>query len=236
MGTVADGKRADEGVHFHFLPKDPSRDVEAVRAIRAFHGATEFPRPDGLDVLIDHHRGKEQSAEAYNPAVWVQALDGVFTADFVRAALEPPDATTPVLNPDRVAVDRAGLVTAVTGADFDGDESLLAAWLLVQAWGNGTRSQYGRQNTARAAAHREQLLKNLRATATILREAHDVASTEDAYRAWVGRIGINESFFTKWFAFAGIKPGRPWQPLILDRSVWRTLNPCLAPASVEARN
>lgn len=224
MDAMAENARPAQGVHFHFFPKDPSGDAEVVRAIRAFHGVPEFPRPAGLEELVDYYAGKEQSPEAYNPDVWVEALDGVLPKSFVRAALERRDVTTRLLDPDRVAVDRAGLVAAVTGADFDDDESVLAAWLLIQAWGNGTRSRWGRQNTARAAAHRDQLLTNLRATAMILRQAHDVAATEDAYRAWVGRIGMNESFVTKWFAFAGIKPGRAWQPLILDRSVWRTLN------------
>lgn len=110
------------------------------------------------------------------------------------------------------------------GTDLDDDGELLSAWLLVQAWGNGISSRFGRLNTAKALGHREQLLTNLRTTATILREAQDTAEIERAYRAWQGRIGISESFFTKWFAFAGVRPGRSWQPLILDARVRRTLS------------
>jgi len=222
MRNVGDIQHADEGTH-RCCPSDENA-ARLAGAPRVSHGVCRFPRPAGLDALVEHYAGKERPAASYDPQAWVEALDGVLAESFVRRALERPDVTTRLAGPDRIAVDRAGLVAAVAGADFDDDESLLAVWLLVQAWGNSTRAQHGRQNIARAAAHRDQLLTNLRATATILREAHEVASTEDAYRSWAGRIGIKESFFTQWFAVAGIKPGRSWQPLTLDRSVWRTLN------------
>lgn len=151
----------------------------------------------------------------------------------MREALEHPEWTT-ALGPGRNATDRPRVSAAVRSADFDDDDELLSAWLLVQAWGNGLRSHHGRGNTAAALGHREQLLANLRTTASLLRESSSTESTAAAYRAWRTGIGINESFFTKWFAFAGVRAGRAWQPLILDQRVWRTLNKTLALSMREA--
>ena len=39
--------------------------------------------------------------------------------------------------------------------------------------------------------------------------------------------GVDRSLFTKWFAFAGVVADRPWQPLILDDRVTKTLNDTL---------
>ncbi len=183
----------------------------------------KYPRPSELDRLIDSYEGREQGAQSYNPNVWVTALAEVVDEDFVRGALQRADATTE-LRPDRFGVDRTRLAKVVAGTDLDDDDELLSAWLLVQAWGNGLRSQFGRLNTAKALGHREQLVANLRTTATLLREAHDLADIEKGYRAWHGRIGISEAFFTKWFAFAGVRTGRQWQPLMLDARVRRMLS------------
>jgi hypothetical protein len=49
---------------------------------------------------------------------------------------------------------------------------------------------------------------------------------EHAYQAWAV-VGVRRSFFTKWFRFAGRRPSRDWQPLILDDRVLKTLNHCL---------
>ncbi len=181
-----------------------------------------YPRPRELDRLIDNYEGREQGEQLYNPNVWVSALADVLDEDFVRGALQRPTATTERRS-DRFAIDRQRLAKAVASADLDNDAELLSAWLLVQAWGNGVSSRFGRLNTAKALGNREQLTTNLRTTATILREAQDTAEVEKAYCAWQGRIGISEAFFTKWFAFAGARPGRAWQPLILDARVRRTL-------------
>lgn len=181
-----------------------------------------YPRPSELDRLIDSYEGREQGTQSYNPNVWVAALADVVDEDFVRRALQRRDVTTE-LRPDRFGVDRERLAKVVAGTDLDDDGELLSAWLLVQAWGNGVSSRFGRLNTAKAVGHREQLLTNLRTTTAILREAQEPVEIEKAYRAWQGRIGISEAFFTKWFAFAGVRAGREWQPLILDARVRRTL-------------
>lgn len=181
-----------------------------------------YPRPSELDRLIGSYEGRGQGEQSYNPNVWVAALAEIVDEDFVRDALQRADATTE-FRPDRFAVDRERLAKVVSGADLDDEDELLSAWLLVQAWGNGVSSRFGRLNTAKALGHREQLLTNLRTTAMLLREARDPVEIEKAYRTWRGRIGISEAFFTKWFAFAGVRLGREWQPLILDARVRRTL-------------
>lgn len=190
-------------------------------------------RPADLERLVDHYRDRAPGAEQYNPDVWVAALARVADERLVRGALEHPAWTT-ALGTSRNATDRTRVAAAVRSVDFGDDDELLSAWLLVQAWGNGLRSHHGRRNTAAALSHRDQLLANLRTTASILRESPGTESTAAAYRAWRTGIGINESFFTKWFAFAGVRPGRVWQPLILDRRVWRTLNKTLALRMSEA--
>jgi hypothetical protein len=109
------------------------------------------------------------------------------------------------------------------GTDLADDTALLRAFLLVQAWGAGVTGTRTIRHTATAFAHRERLVDALRTSAERLRHADETAELAEAYERW-RCPGVGPSFFTKWFAYAGRRDGRDWQPLILDDRVYRALN------------
>jgi hypothetical protein len=184
---------------------------------------TRYPAPPALAPLLLSREGQDQTPVEYDPDRWARRLHGIVSEEFVRAALEREDATTSV-GPGRRSVTRGSINALADAVDLADDDQLLSLWLLVVAWGNGTRSQRGFQNAANALERSEVLVDNLRRTATILRAAEDTSELAEAHRAWRTGFYVRESFFSKWFAFAGRRDGRDWQPLILDENVWHTLN------------
>lgn len=111
---------------------------------------------------------------------------------------------------------------------FDDDESVVAAFVLVMAWGSGTSNPRSLRNTRSALSDATRAATALRDSASALKAATEI---ETAQLAQVHRgfslPGIQEAFFTKWFRFAGVNPERSWQPLILDSRVRATLNKTL---------
>lgn len=184
---------------------------------------TRYPAPPALAPLLESRDGKNQGPVEYDPDRWARRLHGIVSDDLVRAALEREDVTTSV-RPGRRTVTRGSINDLADAVDLADDDQVLSLWLLVLAWGNGTRSQRGFQNAANALERSEVLLDNLRRTATILRAAEDTSELAVAHRAWRTGFYVRESFFSKWFAFAGRRDGRGWQPLVLDENVWHTLN------------
>jgi len=92
------------------------------------------------------------------------------------------------------------------------------------AWGSGTSAPRSYRNLAAAVAD-PRLVPVLRDTLQLCRE-DGMDALGEAYTRW--RVnGIQRSYFTKWFAFAGRQEGRAWQPLILDDRVLATLSETL---------
>src|SRR5690606_33682156 len=108
-------------------------------------------------------------------------------------------------------------------ADLDDENSLLRAFLMVQAWGAGTTGSRTILHTKSAFADRKNLLDSLRSTTELLRGSDDSDALAEAHTRW-HCAGVGQAFFTKWFTFAGVRDGRDWQPLILDARVLRSLN------------
>nr|WP_236745963.1 hypothetical protein [Mycobacteroides abscessus] len=109
--------------------------------------------------------------------------------------------------------------------DLTDDDAVIAAFVLVMAWGSGTSNSRSLRNTRRALIDVSTAASVLRESATALRAVEQVTDPiiADTHRQFV-LPGIGEAFFTKWFAFAGYVTGRQWQPLILDSRVRRTLH------------
>ncbi|MFD2025069.1 hypothetical protein [Promicromonospora aerolata] len=162
----------------------------------------------------------------FNPDRWVHELQDVLTEDFIRLALESDDTTTLVGLGQR-SVTRHTINWLADSTDLTDDDQVLSLWLLVLAWGNGKQSRWGFQNAAKSLAQPGALLDNLRQTSAILRAAANTSELATAYRAWRPGLSVGESFFSKWFTFAGRQDGRNWQPLILDENIWNTLNQTL---------
>jgi hypothetical protein len=128
---------------------------------------------------------------------------------------------------DRV-VDRDAVVGACSTLDLANDEAVVSAFVLVMAWGSGTRNSRSLRNTRSALQNPGGAASVLRESAEGLRAAERINSSEllEAHRRF-SVPGVGEPFFTKWFAFAGIRVNRDWQPLILDRRVRNTLHKTL---------
>ena len=127
-------------------------------------------------------------------------------------------------------MDRAfdAVADACLRLDLDDDEAVVATFVLVMAWGSGTSNSRSLRYTRSALQNVTDAARTLRNAAEALRV---VAETDSEGLAAAHRgfslPGVQEAFFTKWFSFAGVKPERRWQPLILDSRVRRTLNETL---------
>ena len=187
---------------------------------------TRYPAPPALTRLLGLWDDQEQRPVTFDPHRWASKLQSVLSEDVVRLALENDDTTT-LVGPGRRSVTRQTINRLADAVDLTDDDQILSLWLLVLAWGNGTQTQWGYQNAANALVRSDVLLDNLRQTAAILRTAEDTDGLAAAYSAWRQGFYVSESFFSKWFAFAGRQVGRSWQPLILDENVWKTLDDTL---------
>lgn len=191
--------------------------------------ARMYPTPPRLRDLVALYDGDASDGEVrFRPSTWESMLGSAPAAMLALRALRDDPATHDSVHVvgDRVVI-RAHLEAELDALDVDeesADEALLRAFLLVQAWGIGL-SGGGRAiaNTRRAFEHRDHLVASLRRTAQTLRSSGDEVLLVTAHNQWAAE-GVRQSFFTKWFAFAGRRAGRAWQPLILDRRVYATLN------------
>jgi len=184
-----------------------------------------YPLPPALSDLVAARVDDEPTAVRFRPRTWDSTLADVEPA--IRSVLRDDAITRPSVRVDGDRVADRGAVLRVAGStDLTDAADLLRAFLLVQAWGAGTRGGRTLRHTATAFAHRDQLVTALRTSAERLRGAGDTSALAGAYRYW-SCPGVGLSFFTKWFAFAGRRETRGWQPLILDERVYRSLNSSL---------
>lgn len=184
-----------------------------------------FEVPPALAGLVDAHVTEPQKPVLIRPRSWRSALLDVEQS--VLAVLDDDAVSRPSQSTagDRL-VDREGVHGLLDRTDLADEVSLLRGFLAVQAWGAGVTGTRTLRHTARAFAHREQLLSALRTSAERLRDANGTGVLAEAYDGW-RCPGVGPSFFTKWFAYAGRRAGRDWQPLILDDRVYRPLKTTL---------
>jgi hypothetical protein len=184
-----------------------------------------YPVPPALSGLVDAHVDEPQKPVLIRPRSWRSALPDVEPG--VVAVLDDDAVSRPSESgPGDRLVDREGVGDLLDRADLADEVSLLRAFLAVQAWGAGTTGTRTLRHTARAFALRELVGSALRTSAERLRDADGTAALAEAYGGW-RCPGVGPSFFTKWFAYAGRRAGRVWQPLILDDRVYRALNTTL---------
>lgn len=175
----------------------------------------------------------KQGAAVYDPERWARTLSDHVDPALLAEALKDDKISQPGRR-TYWTVDRAAIYRRASNTDFTSENDVLRLFWLVTAWGNGTKSARGFLNTKLAFANDPQIAAHLSCAATALQRS---SSTEDLDRAcltWQVKH-IAESFYTKWFAFAGTQPGRAWQPLILDKNVRSILTNTLhAPLSAIA--
>jgi hypothetical protein len=190
-----------------------------------------FAVPAKLPNLVDKYVGKTAQPVRFRLPSWKAAL-----ADLPgrpTRLLSDPAITTEPTNErfrnlgDRV-VTRDAVINACNSTDIADDHAIVAAFVLVMAWGSGTSNSRSLRNTRKALQDLPVAATALRESATALRSVQHVddSAIADAHRRFA-LAGIGEAFFTKWFAFAGFVPERDWQPLILDSRVRATLHKTL---------
>lgn len=191
-----------------------------------------FALPPALPTLVEQYAGRRPSPVRFRPPSWEAALADV-PGTPTHLLSDPTFTTEPAKQPYRAQGDR--LVTTEVVADvcrtldLTDDNAVVAAFVLVMAWGSGTSNPRSLRNTRSALQNVSGAARMLRDSAKALRAIADI-DTDDlaAVHREFSLPGVQEPFFTKWFSFAGIKPERPWQPLILDSRVRATLNRTIA--------
>nr|WP_199344560.1 hypothetical protein [Mycobacteroides chelonae] len=178
--------------------------------------------------LAKHYSGSAPSAVRFRLPSWKSALAEVL-GEPTRLLSDPLVTTDSTADTRRAVGDRVvtrdAVINACSAVDLDDDNAVIAAFVLVMAWGSGTSNSRSLRNTRKALVDVSAAVNVLRESAAALRTVEQITDPviADTHRQFV-LSGIGEAFYTKWFAFAGYVPGRQWQPLILDSRVRRTLH------------
>lgn len=190
-----------------------------------------FGMPPKLPGLVLHNAGAQPAPVRFRLPSWEAALAEV--SGKPTRFLSDPGITSRSAQQqfaaygDRV-VSREAVIDTCESIDMADDEAVLAAFVLVMAWGSGTSNSRSLRNTRKALQDTKAAAAALRNSATSLRSIQhlDDPVIADAHRSFC-LPGVGEAFFTKWFAFAGFVRERDWQPLILDSRVRATLHDTL---------
>ncbi|WP_237082874.1 hypothetical protein [Mycobacteroides abscessus] len=190
-----------------------------------------FSIPVLLPALAESYSGSAPPAVRFRLPSWKSALAEV-PGEPTRLLSDPLVTTDSTSDTHRAVGDRVvtreSVIDACSAVDLADDNAVIAAFVLVMAWGSGTSNSRSLRNTRKALVDVSAAASVLRESAAALRAAQQITDPviADTHRQFV-LPGIGEAFFTKWFAFAGYVPSREWQPLILDSRVRRTLHDTL---------
>ncbi|RIS81919.1 hypothetical protein D2E44_14875 [Mycobacteroides abscessus] len=192
---------------------------------------SRFSIPVLLPALAERYSSSTPSAVRFRLPSWKAALSEV-SGEPTRLLSDPSVTTDSTADTRRAVSDRVvtrdAVINACSAMDLTADNAVIAAFVLVMAWGSGTSNSRSLRNTRKALVDVSAAASVLRESAAALRAAEQITDPviADTHRQFV-LPGIGEAFFTKWFAFAGYVHGRQWQPLILDSRVRRTLHDTL---------
>lgn len=190
-----------------------------------------FKPPPALPALVAAYEAQNPNPVRFRASSWEMALANV-PGKPTRLLCDPAITGESAVPRYRALGDRIVTADAVTRVcrklDLTDDESVVAAFVLVMAWGSGTSNPRSLRYTPLALENIPRAANVLRDSAVALREVAEMDSGElaEVHRGFK-LPGIQQPFFTKWFRFAGLEPKRSWQPLILDRRVRNTLNKTL---------
>lgn len=192
---------------------------------------SRFTMPTKLPALVERYADKTPPSVRFRLPSWEKALDGV--PGRPTKLLSDPAFTSASTTKDHRelgdrVVKRDAVVEACTSAGLTSTDAIVAAYVLVMAWGSGTSNSRSLRNTRKSLQDVSAAGAMLRDSAAALRHAEEVLDPAVlAVHRQFSLPGVGEAFFTKWFTFAGYVPGRAWQPLILDRRVRATLHKTL---------
>jgi hypothetical protein len=101
-------------------------------------------------------------------------------------------------------VARGSIIDACAALNLADDQAVIAAFVLVMAWGSGTSNSRSLRNTKKSLKDLSAAVTALRESAVALRRIENVTdpATIEVHRRF-SLPGAGEAFFTKWFAFAG---------------------------------
>jgi hypothetical protein len=116
---------------------------------------------------------------------------------------------------DDRTVSRSMLQAHLATLDLDDVPSVLSSFVLVVAWGSGTTNTRSLRYTPLALTNPGLAAAELVGAVTALRRDGDLAGAYTRFQL----PGVGQSFATRWFALAGRREDRDWQPLVLDARV-----------------
>jgi hypothetical protein len=187
-----------------------------------------FTVPALLPALVDVYSARNPEPVRFRTPSWDLALADV-AGEPTRLLSDTTITSEPTNQRHRSTGDRIVAPEAVAEVcrtiDLSDNGAVVAAFVLVMAWGSGT-------SNSRSLRYTRSALQDVKAAASVLCESASavraVAEIDSDDLAAIHRRfslpGVREPFFTKWFSFAGANLERAWQPLILDSRVRKTLN------------
>jgi hypothetical protein len=180
-------------------------------------GDTQIPMPDELRFRAVRAEEVPEQRVRFRPESWERALAFVPEA---CALLRDPFLTEEAegYNGDR-STSRRVLEAYLASADLTCRSTVLASFTLVVAWGAGTTNTRSLRYTPIALVDPRRAAEQLSRAVEALRR-DDIVDAYDGFTV----PGIGQSFATRWFALAGRRRGREWQPLILDMRVRSALD------------
>jgi hypothetical protein len=175
-------------------------------------GELRAPMPQDLRYRAVQTGPPPEQRVRYRPVSWERALSFVPEA---CALLRDVGLTEGVPGSDDVrTVTRASVQDHLTALELGDAAAVLSAFVLAMAWSAGT-------GNTRALRHAPLTLADPYSAADQLTRSVEAMRADDLTAAFAfARLpGIGLSTATKWFALAGHRIDRRWQPLILDLRV-----------------
>lgn len=183
--------------------------------------------PPVLRDLLDRYADVREQPVRLRPSTWQNALIRVPESLEVTVLLTSRRFTSAVPGSkthDRT-VGREGVERACAAMNVDDTKEVLRTFVLAMAWASGLTGGRYQANTARAVVDAPRAFRVLSDAAKALRHAGSLrdGALEEVHRWW-SLPGVGQSYASKWWALAGHRRGREWQPLVLDDRVYATLN------------
>jgi hypothetical protein len=179
-------------------------------------GVLPIAMPDALRCRAVKCKELPQQRMRYRPGSWERVL--AFCPEACSLLRDPRITIEAPGSEEERTVARPVLSTYLAGLDLSDADAVLSAFTLVVAWGAGTTNTRSLRYTPLALADPLRAAQQLADAIEKLRK-DDLAGAYDGFRL----PGVGPSFATKWFALAGVRDGRDWQPLILDTRVRNAL-------------
>jgi hypothetical protein len=190
-------------------------------------GVVPLTMPDELRRRAARMKEVPQQRARFRPGSWERALgfrpEACALLRDPRLTVDAPDSE------DDRTVGRPILEAHLADLDLGDAGAVMSAFTLVVACGSGMTNTRSLRYTPLALEDPLRAAQQLADAVERLRD-DDLAGAYDGFRL----PGVGQSFATRWFALAGVRADRAWQPLILDTRVRSALEALGVPLVVFA--